>query len=246
MCLFAIATNVTAILTATSRYAYLYLCVDNVHERRLQARSANQEAIDISLRRQLAAVLLAHAAAINDARALRRLRADSISKPLANRLVHLLRLLRRRHLARANGPDRLIRNDNLAPVLDLVGHSAQLRRHDLDRLIGLALLQRLAAAQHHAQPVLQRVRRLGCNKGVALAQDLAPLRVAQDRPRDVAVDQLLDGDFAGEGALGLVEDVLCSDFQAGLEVFAREEQVQSWRGDDDLCRVCQSMLIALA
>jgi hypothetical protein len=44
---------------------------------------------------------------------------------------------------------------------------------------------------------------------------------------------LVDADLAGEGAVGLVEDVLCSNFEACAEVFAGEEEVEGWRGDDD-------------
>jgi hypothetical protein len=50
---------------------------------------------------------------------------------------------------------------------------------------------------------------------------------------------LVGGDFAGEGAAGLVEDVLRSDFETWAEVLAGKEEVESWWCDDDLCRaVC--------
>jgi hypothetical protein len=58
--------------------------------------------------------------------------------------------------------------------------------------------------------------------------------VAQDRPRDVAVLELRDGDLAGEGAVRLVEDVLGGDFEAGAEMLAREEEVEGGGRDDDL------------
>jgi hypothetical protein len=60
--------------------------------------------------------------------------------------------------------------------------------------------------------------------------------VAQDRPCDARVLELVGGDLAGEGAAGLVEDVLRSDFQTRAKVLAGEEEVQGWWGDDDLCR----------
>jgi hypothetical protein len=46
---------------------------------------------------------------------------------------------------------------------------------------------------------------------------------------------LVDGDFAREGAVGLVEDVLGGDFDALAKVFAGEEEVEGRWGDDDLC-----------
>jgi hypothetical protein len=57
--------------------------------------------------------------------------------------------------------------------------------------------------------------------------------VAEDGPADVAVLELRDGDFTGEGAVGLVEDVLGGDFEALAEVLAGEEEVEGGWGDDD-------------
>jgi hypothetical protein len=57
--------------------------------------------------------------------------------------------------------------------------------------------------------------------------------VAQDGPRDVAVFELGDGDFAREGAVGSVEDVLGRDFDARAQVLAGQEEVERGRGDDD-------------
>ena len=57
--------------------------------------------------------------------------------------------------------------------------------------------------------------------------------MADDRPCDVRVFELVDGDLAREGAVGAVEDVLGCDFDFGIEVLAREEEVEGWRGDDD-------------
>jgi len=52
-------------------------------------------------------------------------------------------------------------------------------------------------------------------------------------PRDVGVLELRDGDLACESAVGLVEDVLGGDFDAGAEVLAGEEEVEGGRRDDD-------------
>jgi len=61
--------------------------------------------------------------------------------------------------------------------------------------------------------------------------------VAENRPRDVAVLELLGADLAREGAVALIEDVLGGDFDAAAEVLTCEEEVEGWRGDDDLCRL---------
>jgi hypothetical protein len=58
--------------------------------------------------------------------------------------------------------------------------------------------------------------------------------VAQNRPGDAAVLELVGRDLAREGAARLVEDVLRCDFEALAEVFACKEEVERGRGDDDL------------
>jgi hypothetical protein len=58
--------------------------------------------------------------------------------------------------------------------------------------------------------------------------------VAEESPGDVRVLELGDGDLAGEGAVGLVEDVLGGDLDALARVLAGEEEVEGGRGDDDL------------
>lgn len=62
--------------------------------------------------------------------------------------------------------------------------------------------------------------------------------MSENGPGDAAVHELSDGDFAGEGAIGLVEDVLGCDFDAFAEVLACQEEVDGGRGNDDFgCRV---------
>lgn len=136
-------------------------------------------------------------------------------------------------------PDRLISNDNLAPVLHLVRDGLELRGDNLNRLVRLPLLQALAAAQNHAEAAVQGCLGLGRNECVVLLQDHAALRVAEDGPCDAAILELLRRDLAGEGAAGLVEDVLGSDLEALAQVLAGEEEVERWRSDDDLCGWCE-------
>ena len=52
-------------------------------------------------------------------------------------------------------------------------------------------------------------------------------------PRNLAVFKLGGRDFAGEGAVRLVEEVLGGDVKAWAEVFADEEEVKVGRGNDN-------------
>lgn len=147
--------------------------------------------------------------------------------------MDLLRLLVARDLAGPDRPDGLVGHDDLAPVLHLLGHRTQLRGHDVDGLVCFPLLQRLAAAEDHANAAVQRGFRLLGHEVVTLLQYHPPLAVPEERPGDVGVFQLCDTDLAREGAVRLVEDVLRRYFDAWAEMFAGEEEVEGWRGDDD-------------
>lgn len=111
-----------------------------------------------------------------------------------------------------------------------------------NRLAVLPLLQALTTAQNDAEATVERSLGLAGDKVVVLIQQHAALGVAEDRPGDATVLELVGGDLAGESTAGLVEDVLCGDFEALAEVLACEEEVESWWGDDDLCSHCTSVL----
>lgn len=147
--------------------------------------------------------------------------------------MYLLRLLGGCDLAGADGPDGFVRDHHLAPVLDLLRDRLQLANDDVIGLARLALLKRLAAAENDGQAGGQSVGGLGGDERVALREDGAAFRVAEDGPRDARVEKLRGGDLAREGTVGSIKDVLCRDFKAGTEVLAGEEEVEGRRSDDD-------------
>lgn len=229
------------------------VCVDNVDKRRLQRRTTNQEAVNVGLLGKLAAVLLVDAAAVQDARLLRRLGRDLLLQPLADRGVDFLRLLCGGDLAGANGPgvrvsqvemqcangdspDGLVGDDNLAPVVDLVRNSLELLGDDVNSGAGLPLLEALAAAQNNADAAVERGLGLAGHERVVLVQDGAALRVAEDGPCDAAILELLGGDLTGEGTVGLVVDVLRGDLNVLAQLLAGWEEVERGGSNDDLCR----------
>lgn len=200
----------------------------------LQAGAANQETIDILLLGKLLAVLTVDAATVEDAGLLSDLIADLTLEPGADGGVNLLCLLDSGNLASANSPDRLVGNDNLAPVADLFADSSELLLNDSDGLAGLALFEGLAATPDDTEAALSRALGLGGDNLIGLAEDGAALGVAQDGPGNPAVRELGDADLAGKGTVWLVEDVLRGDVDFGFEVFTDEEEIQGRRGDHNL------------
>jgi hypothetical protein len=148
--------------------------------------------------------------------------------------VNLLRLLSGGDFAGADGPDGLVGDDDLAPVLNLLADGGELVDDDLHGLAGVALLEGLTAAEDDIDAAVDGSLGLVGDERVAFLQDDATLAVAEERPGDVGVLELGNGDLAGEGAVGLVEDVLGGDLNALASVLASEEEVEGGRGDDDL------------
>ena len=206
--------------------ATLLPCVDDIHEFRLERGTSDEETVNVGLLAELLAVLLADAAAVEDAGLVGDLLADLLGEPLADHGVDLLGLLGGGDLAGADGPDGLVGDDDAAPVGDLGLEGGELAGDVLEGLSRLALLQGLAAAPDDAEPGVGGVLGLGGDDGVALVEDGAALRVAQDGPVDLAVLELRHRDLAREGAVGLVEDVLCGDTDLGLGELADEEEVE--------------------
>src|SRR3954452_23309373 len=115
---------------------------------RLEARSAHQTAVHVGLRHDAADVVRLDRAAVQDAYAVRGRVAVRLADPVPERRADLLRVLRGRHLAGADRPDRLVRDDQ---PRDLLGREGRQRPVDLveavpDVLTGLPDLQPLAHA----------------------------------------------------------------------------------------------------
>jgi hypothetical protein len=201
---------------------------------RLEGSTTNEETVNVRLLGKLTAVLVADTATVQDSRLVGNLLAD-VLQPVTDSLVYVLGLLSGSNLASTNSPDGLVGNDNLAPVADVALEALELLGDDLDGLARLALLEALAAAPDDADAVLGGVLGLEGDGLVGLVEDGATLRVAEDSPVDGEVLQLLNRDLTGESTVGLVVDVLGGDLDVVLDVVADEREVESRRGDDDLC-----------
>jgi hypothetical protein len=214
------------------------LGVNNVNKGGLQAGTSDEETINVLGLGELVAVLLTNTATVDDSSVVRGSLANLLFQVCADGGVHLLSLLSRGNLAGTNGPDGLVGNDDLAPVLDLLGDGAELVGDDLDGLVGLSLLERLANAQNNTQTVVEGSLGLGSDKVVRLVEHDTALRVAGQGPGDVGLLELRGRDLTCEGSVGLVKDVLGGNLEAGAEVLAGEEEVEGGRGNDDLCVLC--------
>ena len=158
--------------------------VDDVRELGLERGAADKETIDVRLRRQHLGVGCRDGATIDDAGRGGDCRRDVVVQPVAQLGVHLLCLLGGCNLARADRPDRLVRNDKLRPVGANGGSvRRELLRHNIERLAGVALLQRLAECCDDSDARIKRRLGLGRDDGVRL-----PLLTALGVPDDGVLD----------------------------------------------------------
>lgn len=78
--------------------------------------------------------------------------------------MNLLGLLSSSNLASTNGPNRLVSNNNLRPVLDLLLDSLQLGCDHIDSLVALPLFEALTTAEDNANAAIQSSLRLRGNE----------------------------------------------------------------------------------
>jgi hypothetical protein len=155
--------------------------------------------------------------------------------------MDFLCLLLAGNLAGTNSPDGLVGNDDVLPhrwASQLLSNGTKLASDNSNCLATLTLLERLAAAKNDTDTALKSGLGLGGDKLVVFLEDHATLGVANEGPGDGRVFELVDGDLAGEGSVGLVEDILGSDLKAGAEVLAGEEEVERWWGNNNLLGIC--------
>lgn len=153
----------------------------------LEGSTTDQETINILLLSKGSRVATVDGATVHDAGGLSNLGVDVLLQPAANGLVDFLGLVGGGNLAGTDGPDGLVGNDNVGPVLDLLGNGSELTEDNLGGLVGLTLLQLLADTGHDLEAGLEGVGNLGANLFIRLLEDLAALRVSENDPLNTEV-----------------------------------------------------------
>lgn len=147
----------------------------------------------------------------------------------------LLSLLRGGSLAGADGPDRLVCDDDLVPLLGGAGSLDGLELLGKDLLCAgfLALLLGLTDAVDDAEVGSEARLELLNKSSLGLAKDVTTLAVPQDHPLEAKVRDELGGELTGEGAL-LGPAVLGGHLVGGDEGALGHVEVDGGGSADDL------------
>mmetsp|Transcript_28638 Transcript_28638/g.91721 ORF Transcript_28638/g.91721 Transcript_28638/m.91721 type:complete len:312 (+) Transcript_28638:246-1181(+) len=147
---------------------------------RLEAGAADEGAVDVGARHQVVDVVVVDRATVLDHHRVGNLLAVVLDEPAADVRVRLLRHLGRRREAGADGPHRLVRDDDVLHHRRVHPRQSlgELRGANVERLAGLALLLELADAEDGLEPARQDLEHLLVHVRVRVAEDRPPLRVA--------------------------------------------------------------------
>uniref|UniRef100_A0A8W7P6Z5 Uncharacterized protein n=1 Tax=Anopheles coluzzii TaxID=1518534 RepID=A0A8W7P6Z5_ANOCL len=131
-----------------------------------------------------------------------------LQAPRFDRAVNLGNLLKRSHLAGADGPYRFV-SDHVLTVIHF-GQNGQLAENHVKILTSLTLGQGLTHAQHRDHPGRDRIVHLGQQQGIALGKILSALRVPNQRITTTNIAQHGGRHLASEGTIiGKAADILC-------------------------------------
>lgn len=166
--------------------------------------------------------------------------------------MDVLGLLSRGDLARANGPDGLVGNDDVpggqyrlkfqrkyslpVSLANLLGNRLELALTDLVGDALLTLLEGLADTGDNLEANGESSLDLVSDNLVRVAEKGAALRVAENDPRNSGILDLLGRDLASVGSRIDRVRVLGSDLDRGLDRARDIKQVDGRGGDDNLCK----------
>lgn len=230
---------------------YLRTRVDNVDKLGLERGTANEVAVNVRLVVEGRGVLAVDRASVDDADVVGGILGDLLGNVGTDSGVDLLGIVRSGGKAGADGPDGLVGNHNLVPVLGvkLGNNGVDLRLDNVNGLVGVALLEGLTNAENDRDTARDSKLGLLGNELVVLLDNSAALRVADDNPSGTNVLDLVNRNLTGVGARALDIGVLGGNANGGLAVLQKLDgpvEVREGRGNDDLSLLIELGLLEVA
>lgn len=229
--------------TLSHNTQYLLLlrnAVNNIEEVGLERSSADKSTIDVGLGKQILGVGTLHTTTVLDADSLGNGLADILAHPLTDEGMRLLSHLGGGSETSADGPDGLVGNGDVLPILLLekLSGRGELRSTDIVGGAILTLLLLLSNSEHYLETSIEGDLDLLGNQVTVLsghAETLPALGVADADPDATDVLQLGGADLAGVGTLLVVDAaILCSDGNVIPELGKAEGDVDEGGADGNL------------
>src|SRR5215470_3098351 len=184
---------------------------------RVEARPADERAVDLTLRQQRLHVVGLHAAAVQNPRTLGDFLGRELRQEPAHVPVDLGRLLRRGVHSGPDGPHRLVRDDDAGDGgrVQPGQACAQLTFDRRKRQALASLLRRLADAEHRSETERERAVHLLVDQLVGLAHLSPPLGVPGEHAATSELDEHRRGDLTRVRARPFMVAVLAAEADGG-------------------------------
>src|SRR5262245_13881435 len=221
-----------------SRHTYSSLRISSpvLHDQRellrIQTRAADERPVDLRVRHEVADVAGLHAPPVLDAHAPCHIDAVDLAHRLPDQRDHLSGVRRLGVAARADRPDRLVRDHDVGGVLrpDAAQGHAHLRGHAILGRPHVALLQGLADAQDRRHAVGEHRSHFLVHGLVRVAEHRAALGMPNHDVGDLERLEHRGRDLAGERPLVLPVDVLGAE--AVGEAVAVDQRLHAPQGGE--------------
>lgn len=206
--------------------------VDDVNKLGLERSTTDEETVDIRLVLEGTRVLAVDGTTVDDSD-LVGLGANLVLEVGSDLVVDLLGVLGGGSETGTDGPDGLVGNDHVGPVLDLGDDGVELGSDNVQGLASLLLVNGLSDTEDDVETVVKSVLGLVGNPLGGLLVDGSSLGVAENDPLGSNVLELGHRHLTGEGTVSLVERVLASHRHGGLLQRLLGEQEVGEGGRDD-------------
>jgi len=188
---------------------------DDLLEALLERCATDEETVNVGLADQHSSVGISDGATVEDSDFLSGFLRNVLGQPCADGLVGLLSLLGGSNLASADGPDGLVSDDDLGPVVNFLSDGSELSGVNFVSLVRLTLINLLTDAGHDGETVAQSELGLLGNNFVSLTKDVATLAVSENDPVDLGIDEHLSAEFTGVCAIVEKGGILSGDLNLG-------------------------------
>lgn len=206
---------------------------DDIEEVGLEGSATDEETIDIGLLEKISGVFTVDRTTILNTGLSADFLRHILAQPATDKSMSILSNFRSSSLTSSNCPNRLIGNDDAAPVLYRALECFKLSLQDIIGLLSLSLSKGLTDANNRVETNFLSLRDLGSDQFIGLTVVSSSLRVTDNDPVDIEIFQLVSADFTGESTLSASAHVLTGNLDLSVEQSLHGSDMNGDRSDDN-------------